>query len=122
VAGAEAGFPRARAAARRLLYEAGVTAPEHIDVEAIARAQGAEIVHGPLAGAPARVMRIGARARIRVSDRIAHPGVERFSIAHELGHLVLGHELPPAPDSLDAMVYLARACQRRARGGVDPDA
>ena len=117
-------FHRARAAARRLLHEAGVTAPAHIDVEVIARAQGAEIVYGDLRGANARVMRIGSKgvARIRVSDRITHPGVQRFSIAHELGHLVLGHELPAVADSIDPATVVARACERKRRNGVDPEA
>ncbi len=119
-----AAFQRARAEARRLLHEAGVTTPAHIDVETIARAQGAELVYGLLRGATARVMRIGAKglARIRVSDRITHPGVQRFSIAHELGHLVLGHELPTVADSVDPATVVARACERKRRNGIDPEA
>jgi hypothetical protein len=99
-------------------------APAHIDVEAIARAQGAEIVYGHLRGATARVMRIGRNgvARIRVSDRITHPGVQRFSIAHELGHLVLGHELPTVADAVDPATVITRACERTRRNGVDQEA
>ena len=116
-------FPRAQAEARKLLHDAGVTSPEHIDIETFARARGAEIVDGPLRGATARVMRIGTKraARIRVSDRIAHPGVRRFSIAHELGHLVLDHELPNAIDSSDPVAFMARACELTKKG-VDVEA
>ena len=124
MAGRAAAFPRARREARRLLHEAGVTAPGHIDVEAIARALGAEIVVGPLRGATARLTRIGIRGvpRIRVSDRVTHPGALRFSIAHELGHLVLGHELPTELAAGDPVTVIARACERKSRDGVDPEA
>lgn len=117
-------FHRARAEAQRLLHDAGVTAPEHIDVETMARARGAEIVYGPLDGATARVVRVGAQhaARIRVSDRIKDAAVRRFSIAHELGHLVLGHELPSAPDPSDAAAFVARVCERVQRNGLDVEA
>lgn len=108
---------RARDEARRLLHASGVRRPEHIDVEALARSFGAEVVIGKLDGATARVMRFGTKARIRVSDRIVHPGARRFSIAHELGHLVLGHEIPTESD---AAQFLARACTRK-RGETDPE-
>ncbi len=81
----------ALAHARRLLVETGVQAPEHIDPIATARHLGIEIALGQLVGATARIYRIGARARMRVSDQIVQPGRLRFSIAHELGHYVLGH-------------------------------
>ena len=89
------GVARARQAARRLLRDFGVESAEHIAIEAMAGRAGATIVTSPtdpLDSASARLVRVGARATIRVSDRIRHPGARRFSIAHELGHLVLGHE------------------------------
>lgn len=89
---------RARAAARRVLRAAGVTRPEHIDLDAIAHMHGAQIVVGPLDRATARLTRVGDRAVIRVSDRIGHEGARRFSAAHELGHLVLGHGLRASED------------------------
>lgn len=86
-----AGIDGARAAARRLLDGFGVRQPEDIRVRAIAWALGAQVVEGELEGAVARLIRVGKRARIRLSDRVEHPGARRFSIAHELGHLVLAH-------------------------------
>ncbi|MFT3695826.1 MAG: ImmA/IrrE family metallo-endopeptidase [Kofleriaceae bacterium] len=44
-----------------------------------------------LDGATARVIKIGERAKIVVSTRIAELGSIRFSIAHELGHLICQH-------------------------------
>ncbi len=108
---------RARYEARRLLHSSGVRHPDHIDVEEIARAYGVEIVFGKLDGAMARVMRFGSKVRIRVSDRITNPGAIRFSIAHELGHLVLGHEIPT---EADVEQFLVRACTRH-RGDGDPE-
>ncbi|MGE0401705.1 MAG: ImmA/IrrE family metallo-endopeptidase [Kofleriaceae bacterium] len=85
--------PRARAEALRLLEECGVTRPQDIDLERIAAANRVEIVYEDLDGATARVLRIGDIARIRISNRIEDVGWRRFSIAHELGHLRLGHEV-----------------------------
>lgn len=97
-------------------------APDQIDLEQIARWHGATVVVGPLEGATARLIRVGAGAVIRVSDRITHPGARRFSIAHELGHLVLGHVLP-RPGVGDVADWAIGAAHRR-RGGhgeVDPE-
>jgi len=76
-----------------MLRAFGVEAPEHIVIEAMAGAVGAEIVDSsePLS-ASARLVRVGDHSSIRVSANIVNPGARRFSIAHELGHLVLDHE------------------------------
>ena len=108
---------RARSEARRLLHWSGVRKPEHIDIEAIAHSCGADIVIGKLDGSLARVFRIGTKARIRVSDRIVNLGARRFAIAHELGHLVLGHDIPTEGD---VSRFLARVCARK-RGDEDPE-
>ena len=107
---------KARRLARQLLHSSGVRAPEHIDLEAIAHACGADIVVGKLDGSTARVFRAGNRARIRVSERIITLGARRFSIAHELGHLVCGHEIPT---EADVAKFLARACARTRGKEVD---
>lgn len=87
---------RARTAALQLLKRFGLEREYPVPVEDIAWALGVEVVHGGLTGALASLTRAGDRARIRVSDEPAEPGQLRFSIAHELGHLVLKH-----PSSLD---------------------
>ena len=87
----EAGIRIARHAARALLRRFGVTAPEHVRVEAFARYLGARIVEAKLDGAGAQIVRAGAETHIVVSDRVTDPCARRFSIAHELGHLVLRH-------------------------------
>lgn len=82
---------RARSEAAKIIRQYGIDAPEHIRLEDIAWDLEAEIVHGDLSGASARLSRLKNRARIRVSDRVDNVGHQRFSVAHELGHLVLGH-------------------------------
>jgi hypothetical protein len=62
-----------------------------IDIEKLADLLGAEIVYGDLDGAKARVVQIGARARIIISKKIVGVGAIRFCIAHEIGHLLLKH-------------------------------
>jgi hypothetical protein len=81
----------ARASAADLVRRLGFTAASPLPIEDVAELLGARIVIAPLPNALAQVVRIGSRARIRVSDAISSEGRRRFSIAHELGHLWLGH-------------------------------
>lgn len=81
----------ARREALRLLRRFGLESECPVPVEDIAHALGIEIVQGELEGALASFTRVGRHARIRVSDAHVDPGQLRFSIAHELGHVVLGH-------------------------------
>ena len=86
-----------------MLEECGVTRPDEIDLEAMAAANGAEIVDVDLEGATASVLRLGRLSRIRISNRIHDIGWRRFSIAHELGHMRLGHEIPHGDDAVEKL-------------------
>src|SRR5688500_428353 len=94
----EPGIRQARQAARALLRRFGVSAAEHVNIEAFAKRLGATIVVGPLDGATAQLVRIGKEIKIIVSDRITDEAARRFCIAHELGHLVLDHPTRPASE------------------------
>lgn len=80
---------RAEEIARKLLAEYGLVEPMPIPVEDIAWDKGAEIVHGGLRGATARLTMLEERAVIRVADGSESAGRVRFSVAHELGHFLL---------------------------------
>lgn len=89
---------RPRQLGRDLLVEVGARSPDQIDPIETAKEKGIEVTFGHLTGATARIYRIGAKARIRVSDQIVTEGRRRMSIMHEVGHYVLGHELPKEGD------------------------
>lgn len=72
----------------KLLRELGITAPEEIDVEAIAEYCNATVIPQKLRGSAARIIGIGDRAFIAV-DSQSHRARQRFSAAHELGHWML---------------------------------
>lgn len=74
--------------AAALLAELGVSEPDHIDVEAIARYCGAQVVYEPLKGCAARIVGYADKAYITVDSGSAR-GRQRFSIGHELGHWML---------------------------------
>jgi Zn-dependent peptidase ImmA (M78 family) len=82
---------RAVAAARRVLGEgrAGCTESGRIDIEALAAAYGAMVLYGPLSTARGALVRAGDRAIIHVDHRARWLAWARFTIAHELGHLLL---------------------------------
>ena len=71
----------------RLLWGYGIDAPEHIDLEAIAAAHGAEVRVRPLGGCDARLVVSGDRSVISLNTSSTE-GRRRFSLAHELAHLI----------------------------------
>ena len=95
-----------RADARLRLAELGVTRPDQIDLDVLAERAGARISIEDLDGATARVIRIGSEAKIVISSRLVDLSAIRFSIAHELAHLWLGHWL----DAHDIDTVIERLC------------
>ena len=71
----------------RLLWDAGVTEPGHIDLAAIAAARGAMVVYRHLEGCSARLVASSTGAVISVNSA-DYPGRKRFSLAHELAHWI----------------------------------
>ncbi|HCA57822.1 MAG TPA: hypothetical protein DEP46_07570 [Blastocatellia bacterium] len=72
----------------KILDALGVTAPEEIDVEAIAHHFGATVIPQRLHGSAARILGLGDRAFITV-DSDSPRARQRFSVAHELGHWMI---------------------------------
>jgi hypothetical protein len=106
-----------REQARGVVAEFSAKERGPIDLEQLAAAHGAEIVFDDLEGATARVIRIGSGARIFISTRITDPGSIRFSIAHELAHLLLSHRVPHgAPGRL-----IERVCSPLQPDGSNPE-
>jgi len=71
--------------AERLLFELGITSPDDIDVDAIARCVGAEVDYRTLVGCEAQIIGYRDQAVIYV-DRSTSKVRRRFSVGHELGH------------------------------------
>lgn len=101
---------RPRQLGRDLNVLVGARSPADIDPIETAKELGIEVTFGNLSGATARIFQVGGKARIRVSDDIVTLGRRRMSIAHELGHYVLGHELP---NEGDAASWFRCSCEHR---------
>ena len=82
-------YPKAIAAASKIIDSLHITTPEHIDIEAIAGDLNAFVKYDSIEGSSARLVRRGSIGLITVSDNIKETGQKRFAIAHELGHYVL---------------------------------
>jgi Zn-dependent peptidase ImmA (M78 family) len=93
-----AGIEHARMQALGLLEKFGVESTEHLRIDAFARRLGVELVETPIDGARAQLVVGARRAHILLSQRLTDPAERRWSIAHELGHFVLGHPAPPAAE------------------------
>jgi Zn-dependent peptidase ImmA (M78 family) len=79
---------RIESAVQKVLLENGVHAPP-VPVEDIARRLGAEVRYSPYEGElSGMVYRDGERIVVGVNS-LHHPNRQRFTIAHELGHLLL---------------------------------
>jgi len=76
--------------ANKLIDSFGVCSPEHIRVRDIAYAMGATVVEKKVPGAAASIVKLKDKATIRVPYDNS-PERKRFSIAHELGHLLMNH-------------------------------
>ena len=103
-------------AARELRARERLAAGRALDVEHLAGSLGARVVRGDLDGAMARLLVHGRRAVIRLSNRVAQVEAQRFSVAHELGHLVMRHPAPPA------LALAARAVERPVDREVETEA
>lgn len=90
------GMSRAEAQAARLLKKAGITqAP--VPVERLARGCGAQVRQVPFEGEMSGLLyREGQGAIIGVNSLHA-PTRRRFTMAHELGHLILDHTMTQEP-------------------------
>ncbi|MCW5202744.1 ImmA/IrrE family metallo-endopeptidase [Desulfobulbus sp. US4] len=80
----------AECVARQIINEFGICSPEHIRVHDIAFAKGATVLEKPVAGAAASLVTLKDKAVIRIPPN-ENEERQRFSIAHELGHLVMNH-------------------------------
>ncbi len=76
--------------ASKLIEKYGICEPEHIRIKDIAYDLGATIIEAPLKNATASLVKVENYSTIRISptDREER---KRFSIAHEIGHIVLNH-------------------------------
>ncbi len=72
----------------KLLWRHGVVDPDHIDLDALAAAQGVQVRYRPLTGCEARLVVVGDQGVISVRATPASVGRQRFSLAHELAHWV----------------------------------
>jgi hypothetical protein len=69
-----------------LLWSYGVVEPGHIDLDAIAAAEGVSVRYRPLSGCEARLVLVDDRGIISVRPNAANIGRQRFSLSHELAH------------------------------------
>ncbi len=76
--------------ASKTIDQFGICSPEHIRVRDIAFALGATVIEQKMSRAAASIVRVGNHATIRISPTDSQVR-KRFSIAHELGHLVMNH-------------------------------
>lgn len=79
---------KARSIANKQIDDHDIVHGYRVDVEALATALGLTIKPRPTLG-ELRGRLVGDRIEIVSSD---HPVVQRFSIAHEIGHFLLGHK------------------------------
>ena len=86
----------------QLLAELAISSPSDIDIEAITQYCKATIVYEPMEGCEARILGVGDRAVITVSQHSSRER-QRFSAGHELGHWM--HDRGRASFACDDTVF-----------------
>jgi len=79
----------AAAEAQRFLDKFGVTTPEDISLEDMAEYEDVEVTYALLKDADAHLVRVNGVGRVTINSRLKPRGVQRFALAHELGHWCL---------------------------------
>jgi rRNA maturation protein Nop10 len=92
--------PVARAAATKLWREAGAKVP--VDVFAIAGANGLTVTVGPFQHAG--LLRDRTIVEVPIRDPLSR---QRFTVAHELGHATLRHDVPEERLEVEANAFAA---------------
>lgn len=84
---------RAEALASALRRDLGIT-DKFFDLEGLVREAGVEILKGEPAGAVEGMsLALGGREVIWINQRVTPPARQRFTLAHEFGHHLLGHSV-----------------------------
>lgn len=101
--------------AEALISELGISAPQEIDVEAIAMDSGVEVQYARLSGCEASLVGFEDRAIATINPSSVR-GRERFSIAHEIGHWHLhrGRSFQCRADDADLNLASDRVVEKEA--------
>lgn len=93
------GFSKGVLAARNLMLECGIDDVTTISLEDLVAYKGALLVEEKMHNADGRIIHGNRRSIIKVNSEIQYPGRKRFTIAHELGHLVMHRDYPIHSDT-----------------------
>lgn len=92
-------FSSGALAARKLMQECGLDEIGASDLDDLIAYLGAFLVEKKMHNADGRIVHGTRRSIIKVNSSIQYPGRKRFTIAHEIGHLVMHKDYPIHSDS-----------------------
>jgi Zn-dependent peptidase ImmA (M78 family) len=113
------GMERARSEALTLLEKFGVESVEHLRVDGFAHRLGVELVETEMDGASGQLVVHPDGATIVLPEHLKNWAERRWSIAHELGHFVLGHRARPARELCGPRVRRRRRDRRHHEDEAD---
>jgi Zn-dependent peptidase ImmA (M78 family) len=111
----------AKGSAHKLLNECGVEIPLGEDLRRLVAYKGGILIEKPLPNGDGRIIHGKNHSIIRINSNIEHTGRKRFTIAHELGHLVMHKEFHVHNDS-KSLNWLANTIEQLKFGKEEAEA
>ena len=108
--------------AKQLLAEIGYDDISHISLIELANFLGAIIIEEPMAQADGKIIRGKTRTLIKINSNITYSEKKRFTIAHEIGHLLLHEVLELHNDTPNSMNWFQNLENQAKRGKQEYEA
>ena len=89
--------------AKQLLKEIGYSEITAIPMDILVASLGATLIETPMDNADGKIIRGESKTLIKINSNISHLEKKRFTIAHEIGHLLLHQKLELHNDNQDQL-------------------
>lgn len=102
--------------AKLLLKEIGYHEITEISMDILVASLGATLIETPMNNADGKIIQGKSKTLIKINSNISHLEKKRFTIAHEIGHLLLHQKLELHNDNANTLNWFQNTEQQAIRG------